>query len=190
MSFKVWRNRLQDGFCGLGALQNVPNDQEILAGKSRANGFPSDAYFAMRDDLAKKFKAIPDNVHTMIHDVVSGRLRAVLEPLLDGSRVEFLPVKIHDRAGNVVDGEYFVLNPLDVVDCIDVEASGGKYNELAPTPLMMVARLVLRPIAPNLTLVRPSNWTNRILVRAEIAEQLTAAGLTGLSFSSPEKFRG
>src|SRR6185312_2302321 len=111
MSFHVWHSRYQDGFCALGALENVPHDQDILKGRPRAAGFPDDALYEMRADFPKDIE-VPDNLYTMIHFAVSAALWAVLEPLLQASRVEHLPVKIKNHKGRFVPGEYFVLNPI------------------------------------------------------------------------------
>ncbi len=189
MSWVVWRNRYREGFCALGALENVPRDEEILKGASRAGDFPSAASYAMRADFPKDTK-VADNAYTMIHHVVSAPLRALLEPELGKSRVEFLPVRIRDHAGRAVEGAHFVLNPLDVLDAIDVEASNVDYNDLDPTQLCMCEQLVLKPLPDEVTMFRPHNWTRIILVREEIADKLKEAGLSGLAFTSAEDYSG
>jgi hypothetical protein len=189
MSYSVWKNEYQDDFCALGALEDVPSDEEILAGGSRSSGFPTGAYYQMRDDFPDNVR-VPDNVYTMIHFVVSDRLRQALTPLLGPSRVEMLPVKIKDHQGRFVDGKFFVMNPLDVVDCIDTTASMAKFNALDPTEISRVKRLVLKPISEELTLFRPRHWTRLLFVRDDIAQKLEAAGLTGLSFREMDEFRG
>lgn len=189
MSYLIWHNMYEDKFCALGALEGVPADEQIRRGVSRLEGFPGDAFYEMRADYPKNIK-VPDNVYTMIHHVVSGRLRAALEPELGTSRVEFLPVKIKNHKGRFTPGEYFVMNPLDVIDAIDAEASGGKYNLLAPTQLMSVKQFVMKSLPDKPVMFRPANWTQIIVIRADVVERLQDANLTGLVFWELEEFKG
>ncbi len=126
----------------------------------------------------------------MIHHVVSAPLRALLEPELGKSRVEFLPVRIRDHKGRAVEGEHFVLNPLDVLDAIDVEASNVDYHDFDPTQLIMCEQLVIKPLPDDVMMFRPHNWTRLILVREEIADKLKESGLSGLSFTAAEDYAG
>lgn len=189
MGYRIWHSRYQEGFCALGALLHVAKDEEILRGMPRAAGFPADAYYEMRADFPRDIQ-VPDNVYTMIHQVVSTRLWQVLEPSLGRSRVEALPVKIKNHKGRLAKGEFFVLNPIDVIDCIDLGASGAVFNLLDPTQIMQVDRLVLRPLPNDVALFRPQGWTRLLLIREDLAGKLLAAGLTGLVFLDPSRFEG
>jgi hypothetical protein len=188
MSHRVWSKQYEEGFCALGALEEVPDDEEILAGRSRAAGFPTGAYYQMRDDYPDT--RVPDNLYTTIHHVISDRLRQLLVPELGASRVEMLPVKIKDHGGGWVEGEYFILNPLDSVDCVDLEASQAKLNDGEPPQIKRVKKLVLKPLSGEPALFRPASWTRLILVRSDIADKLEAAGLSGMSFWECDEFRG
>ena len=86
MGWFVWRSRYREGFCALGALENVPRDEELRRGQSRAADFPKDAFYQMRDDY--KDTAVADNAYAMIHHVVSSRLRALVEPAPGARRVQ------------------------------------------------------------------------------------------------------
>ncbi len=189
MSYCVWRNHYQDGFCALGALEGVADDHEILAGTSRLNGFPANAFYQMRDDFPDA-TTIPDNVYTMIHHVVSDRLRELLTPELGTSRVEMLPVKIKSHGGAFASGKYFVMNALDVVDCIDLDASKAKLNSNDPSQILRVKKLVLKAISGEPAMFRPQSWTRLIFVRDDLAQKLEAAGLTGLAFFETDEFKG
>ncbi len=189
MSYLVWRALFQDKFCALGALHGVPSDEEIFSGISRADAFPEDAYYEMLADHPKGI-AVPDYVYSMIHYVVSRRLRDALEPELGASRVEFLPVKIKNHKGRFVQGDYFVMNSLDVIDAIDVGASAGEFNPIAPTQLMSVEQIVLKVLPDRPVMFRPANWTRLIIVRRDVAEKLLAAGMTGLIFTELEDYMG
>lgn len=189
MSYLIWHKTYKDKFCALGALEGVPADEEILRGVSRARDFPGEAYYEMRPDYPKNIK-VPDNVYARIHHVVSDRLRTALEPELGASCVEFLPVKIRNHKGRFVAGEYFVMNPLDVIDAVDAEASGGEYNRLDPSQLMSVQSFVLKALPDQPPMFRPANWTRLIVVREDVVAKLRDADLTGLSFWELEEFTG
>ncbi len=188
MSLLVWTNAYQEGFCALGALEGVDADEEILRGSSRAADFPSGAFYQMRDEYADT--RVADSAYAAIHYVVSERLRQVLEPELGKSRVELLPVRIKDQRGTVVDGSWFVMNPLDVVDCIDTQASNAKFNANDPTQILRVKKLVLKPAPDELALFRPAHWTRLMFIRDDLAQKLEAAGLTGLHFWETDEFKG
>lgn len=191
MRYLVLKNDYQEGHCVLGALQNVPRDEDILAGLPRSDGFPDDAYYEMSHELPKDIQ-VPDSACAMIHFVVSPRLAQALadDPGLGASRIEFLPVKIKNHKGRFVRGIFFVLNPLDIVDAIDIAASGARFNLIEPTEIATVDRLVLRDLADPPAVFRPLHFRRLVLVREDVAGRLLAAGLTGLQFAPPERFRG
>ena len=87
-------------------------------------------------------------------------------------------------------GAYFVMNPIDVIDAIDAAASGGASNPLSPSQLYRVDKLVLRTLPADCVMFRPASMSQLILVRADVADRLRAAGLSGLSFREPESFKG
>lgn len=178
MSYVVWHSMYQKKRCALGALEGVPRDGEILKGR------------LLRDADFPKDVQTPDNLYSMIHHVVSERLRKVLEPALAASRVEFLPVKIKNHEGRFAPGSFFVMNPLDVIDCIDVAASGGEYNDLDRTQLVRVQQLVLSEPPGEPAMFRPVGWTRLILVRSDVVDRLMEADLEGLVFWELDEFRG
>ena len=95
-----------------------------------------------------------------------------------------------NHKGRFVQGGYFVMNSLDVIDAIDVGASAGEFNPIAPTQLMSVEQIVLKVLPDRPVMFRPANWTRLIIVRRDVAEKLLAAGMTGLIFTELEDYMG
>ena len=188
--FLVWRpGRFGKGICVLAGIRGVADDWELREGISRMAGWPSDAGAKM----SKKFprdSGLADSMHCN-HVVVSARVRQLLESEPVRS-VEFLPLQIINHKDEVVATDYFVLNPLEIVDCIDLAASEGKENPLDPGTLYGVARLVLRDeaVPQTLSVFRTKHWTDVSLIRRELAERMTKAGLTGLYFIEPAEYQG
>ena len=84
------------------------------------------------------------------------------------------------------------MNPLDVCDCIDLQKSQVTWNAIQKDMISRCKGLVLREdrVPVEYKIFRPKSWTNLLVVRSELTEVLTGAGLTGLSFRQPETFKG
>ncbi|MCC6418737.1 MAG: hypothetical protein IT429_10920 [Gemmataceae bacterium] len=190
MSFLLWRDAYEEGFCKVNAPQGIERLFELSRGVSRAAGFPDDAYCEMDADYPKDIQ-LSDNLYGTSYAIVSLRLRQELEKA-GVANVEFLPIKILNHKGRVASKDYFLMNPLTVCDCIDVDKSGVKWNAIAKDKISRCAGLVLRAdqVPPDCRMFRPKFWTNLILVRTELADQLSAAGLLGLVFRKPQTYKG
>lgn len=184
-AYFLWEREYEEGYCVLGALEKVQKGFQIMRGISRLQGFPEDAYFAMQPDFPKDIQ-VPDNVYGAVHVVISKKARAVLEPLTT-NRVEFLPVKIKDHKGRTASAEHFVLNPLDICDCIDLNASQVDWNDINPDQIGFCQGLYFKPdsIPKDYTLFRLRHWEENIVVRDDVIGALKGAGLTGLFFVDP-----
>ena len=120
-----------------------------------------------------------------------GRFRDALEPLVEKSRVEFLPVGIRDRTGQPVPGAFYVMRVLDVEDVIDVEASAGELNENDNESLILWEELVVKPGTG--AIFRPRRLVGGVaMVRKDLAAKLRAVApkLIGLALVDAEDYSG
>ena len=181
---------MKDGICKLKKITGVPDIFEINAGVSRLAGWPDDAAAAMSPKFPKDL-GLADSLYGAIFVVVSAKVHHILEPE-GGGRVEFLPLKIHDHKGRLASDEYFVVNPLAIVDCIDETASLAVRDEIDENSIESCAALVLREdaVSAGIVIFRPEHWRSLILIRRALADKLTAAGLTALRFIEPDKYTG
>ncbi|MCK5626010.1 hypothetical protein KAI11_04065, partial [Candidatus Bathyarchaeota archaeon] len=103
-------------------LKNVEKIYEIQKGISRKNDFPKDACFHMDPGFPKDIGLADhlDNEESCL--VVSKQLKKFLESKIT-SPIEYLSVTIFNHKNQVASNEYFIVNPLNVVDCINLEES-------------------------------------------------------------------
>ncbi len=189
--FLVWRPGLmKDGICKLKDLTGVPKSHQIDDGVPRATGWPDEAQARMDPDFPKDI-GLADNLYGATFLVVSGKLKAFLEPENAGN-IEFLPMKIMNHKGRVASEDYFVVNPLDIVDCIDKDASMVELDTLHKDMISTCAMLVLKEdqIPKKLKVFRGKFWSGLIIIRRELAQKMESAGLTCLNFIEPEEYNG
>jgi hypothetical protein len=190
MSFLLWKSKYLEGFCVVTAPAGIDKVYELNQGVSRADGFPADAACEMNSDFPKDIQ-LSDNLYGAGFAVVSNRLKEELEQQRVNN-VEFLPIKIINHKGRIAAKDYFIVNPLDVCDCIDIDKSGVKWNSIAPDKISRCQSLVLRPdqVPPEFQIFRLKFWPNLIAVRSALADRLTSAGFSGLCFRNTETFKG
>lgn len=189
-SFYVFLADQLPGICTLEEIENVERDYEASRGVARANDWPDDALMRMNRNQ-KKDVGLADVLFAPGHRVVSKRLREAIEAAGEPT-VEFLPITIMNHKDRVASRDYAVMNPLRIVDCIDVAASRVRWNAIDPSMISSVAALVLVPSAvpPAARVFRPKSWQSRVLIRKDLADELTAKGFTGMYFRDPLDFRG
>jgi hypothetical protein len=191
MSFLVWRpGTMKDGICQLRDVQGVEDSFEIDEGVSRLDGWPAGAFAAMDPDFPKDI-GLADSLYGAGFVVVSGNARRLLDAQ-GVNHVEFLPIRIVNHKGRKASDDYFIVNPLDVCDCIDLDASGVKWNAIDPESLSGCKKLVLREgvIPPEYKLFRLGSWKNVIVIRRGLADRMLEAKLSGLMFIEPHEYTG
>ena len=189
MNYFVMKAGMRDGYAVVHELHGGLDDSDALTrGESAIASFRSDAFFQVPPEF-KKNQKMPDALSAFGgHLVVGARVKDALVPLVGASRVEFLPVRIKNIAGQFLEDPYYIVHPLDILDVIDVEASAGEYNEITPDSLMSVEQLVLRDCEAEI--FRPAHWEKNILVREDLAAKLKAHGFVGLSLIEADDFMG
>ncbi len=187
----LWCDRTAGKYCVLDGLHSVPDSHEIQFGISRATGFPHDAHYCM-DPEFKKQVALSDNLWGPGGDrVISAKLKdflAARNPI----DVEFLPVSIINHKGKVASADYSILHPLRIVDCIDQKNSAFKWNAIKPDLIGSCSKLVLNlaAIPENLLFWRPRHLEHDVFVQRNLADEIVAAGFTGVRFKEVPDYGG
>lgn len=189
--FLIWNSNYTEGFCVITKLRGFKDVWLLRKGDSLSDKWPDDVTFTMSPEYPKDIK-LSDNLFEGSYRVVSGRVKEVLTPLVGNSIVEFLPVSILNHKGRIASKDYFIMNPLDKIDCIDLESSGVDWNAIDPSKISSCEKLVINEdtVPDETVMFRPKFWLNTILLRRELAAGLSAAGLTGLLFLEPSKYTG
>jgi hypothetical protein len=189
MSFFLWKSSYLEGFCVITAPRGVDKMYQLNQGIARADGFPSDVTCHMTPDFPKDVQ-LCDNLYGAGFIIISKPLREALENE-QVNNVEFLPIQIINHKGRTASTDYFLVNPLDVYDCIDIDKSGVTWNAITKNRIDYCKGLVLRDdqIPSEALIFRPRFWTNLVVVRNKLVERLAKAGFSGLIFQEPEKHK-
>jgi hypothetical protein len=190
MEFVLWQNHYQEGFCVIKNPTGVQKSYRLQLGVPLGEGFPPDVYAEMSQNFPKDIK-LADNLYGAVIVVISKNIKEMIEQERV-KNVELLPIKIINHKGRIASRNYFILNPLDILDCIDIDKSGVEWNEIRNDEISFCDKLVLKEekIPLNCDIFRPKFWTRLILVRNKLAERLSKAGFTGLSFWDPIEYEG
>jgi len=190
MSFVIWDRVSEEGICALTAPADVEKSYQLKRGISRAEGWPADVICQMDDDFPDDIK-LADNMNAGGIGVISQNIKDFLvnEKVND---VEFLPVTILNHKGRIASKDYYILNPLVVCDCIDIDGSYVDWNAIKKDMIDSCEQLVLKEDAVSIEykVFRPKFLPIIILVRTEIAKRLREAGFTGLYFKDPLEYTG
>lgn len=186
----MWRYRIADGAVVLKDFVGVADKYPLHDGEPMAAAFPADAAFHMHPDF-------PDNL--LLQDslsnsdmclVVSQRLKNAVQALAP-PQVEYLPVAIIDHKGRKLREPYFILHPLDPIDCIDRDASGAEFDPiLDPDAIESVQRMVLDEgsIPPERTLFRLKHYWGAVVLSRGLAAALEAGGFTGVRWLELDQY--
>jgi hypothetical protein len=181
--YLLWPNALQDPYSAVlgsvdgldgAALIKIWNGQP-WSGEFPVVQFPFSPDFpdntVLSDNLMNKYQLI----------VVSERLKEFLAGRKLGL-VEYQPVIVRDHKGKKTE-PYYLVNPLNPIDCLDRQASGAIVRPTEKTQIMHVKRLVLRKdaIDPNRQLFRIANYTQARMVRRDLVAAIEKM-FVGLKF--------
>lgn len=191
MSFVVWRpGSPKDGICMIREVCGIEKSFQLDEGVSRSAGWPNDASCSM-DPAFPKDIALADSLYGASLLVISGTAKQFFERE-SANQIEFLPLRIINHKGRTASDDYFIVNPLEVYDCIDEQQSNAERNPIAPESILGCDQLVLHDAAvpAEYKIFRPERWRNLILVRREIAVRAKALKLSGLNFIEPDQYTG
>ena len=138
------------------------------------------------DSGVKLADSIPNTSHVL---VVSEPLRAVLAKT--GDQIEFYPAHILNQKKRIVREPYFVVNPLDFVDCMDRKQSDYDEDTVERGQVQRFRRLVLdvAKIPPDRQIFRLASQKELVLVRKDLAYDIYRVHeFRGMIFQTLESF--
>ena len=181
-NYVFWSTQLDVNFCNLTALNGVKNSLDLHKGLPMKN-FPKNASFAMDPNFPKAIK-LADCVHNLgRHIVVSKRLKEFIKKTAP-PKVEYLPVSIINHKGKIASRDYFILNPVGVEDCIDLDKSDIQWNALDPEKISACFEMVIdeKRITHGATIFRLKYYPTKVLVKRELADMILAGDFIGIHF--------
>jgi hypothetical protein len=191
MNYQIWEINPGKNVCILGSLQNVENDFQLRRGISRAEEWPDNACYFMdkerKEDI--RLEDCLDNVGRLL--VISSRLKALLDKE-NLKNNEFLPVTVFNHKNQAVKEPYYILNQVQLQDVIDLDRSEYKRNRINPDIFSVVKKLLVDEgkIEQGVALFRMQYFPGIPIVRRDLADKISAAGITGVEFTEVDKFRG
>lgn len=190
MDIVLWKDIAPPGYCKL-ASPPLWSTVKLHAGVSVVDEYPGGLVYPM-SDLFPDDIVLRDNFEVAGQVLVSGKLRSHLVRALRGHSIEFLPVSIFNHKGRLASDDYFIVHPLGVQDCIDLERSKVKWNPLRKKVILNCKGLMLKPdsVPSGVKLFRPMYWGFHVMATRDFADDLVSAGFTGLRFTEVAGFNG
>jgi Immunity protein family (Imm11) len=192
MDYFVWRTVPGKGHCVLNELENFDGLIDLTRGRGgpKAPVFPRDACLRMNPEFPRAVK-LADQIRAQDRLIVaSARVQSRFRELnIPG--VELLAVTIFNHKGAVASPEYAIVNPYVVQDCIDKTASNLQWNRLDPTLISGCLKLVLDESRMDQTypIFRPKHLEMFIVVRGDVAKNLSETGFSGMEMTANAAFR-
>lgn len=171
-------------------IKNFDDDFELVEGVSLLDEIPADAEYRMSADY-------PDDIqlHDFLHNldrqlIVNSKVREFLEKHIN--KVEFLPVNIVNHKGRNAKESYFIVNLLDLEDCIDKEKTTFEWSKLDPELMKSVTNLTLNESSypKKRHLFRLKHLTSVIMISESLVQELKNEGFRGFAISELIDYQG
>ncbi|MFD2909212.1 Imm43 family immunity protein [Flavobacterium ardleyense] len=96
--------------------------------------------------------------------------------------LQFINITIIDKQGNS-NNDYYILNVLDVVSCMDSEKSIVEIKKYGSANIMTIKKLYIIPDSlNNLSIIRMEEKKSYIIITEEFKKRCEEAGLKGVEF--------
>jgi hypothetical protein len=141
-NFVIWKYKSVDGACVLQDLRGLDQTFRLNNGTPLAQEFPGDVSLHMNPDFPDDLLLVDNLLNSDMIIVASARLKACIEAS-KVEKVEYLPVSIIDHKGRVVSSEYFIVHPVEPVECIDENLSEYRVKRSDPDSIRSFKTLVL-----------------------------------------------
>ncbi|MEM9378336.1 MAG: DUF1629 domain-containing protein [Planctomycetota bacterium] len=191
LDYLVWEPDWRDGVCRLSALEGVEDQADLAYSLPRAHDFPSAARFAMDPDFPHD-TLLADRLVNLSGLVVASERIANYLRSKELPFVEYLPVSVVDHRGRDVGEPYFIVHPVEPVECLDVDACAPRWNKIRPGKIRGVRQLALDPerVDASRGIFACDAFHKPKLIRRDLARDMTDFGFTGSRFVETEEYRG
>ncbi|AEI63720.1 imm11 family protein [Corallococcus macrosporus] len=164
--------------------ENVPDYRKLTDGVRLKGSIPESTTFTLSEEGGDMLCDFVENTSGTL--IVSTRAREALETEgVTGDDFEYLPVILKDKRGRALKSRFYIVNPLQKIECMDRERS--EFSASARTDkILSVQRLVVRheQVPAELKLFRLGEWPRVIVIRSDLVQRLQAQ-LTGLFVVGP-----
>jgi hypothetical protein len=174
----------------LSKLLNFPKSFLLHDGVPLAGAFPNDVAMTMDPDHPRDTVATDNLFNTNRLLIASERLKEFLEKR-QLTAVEYLPIAILDLKHKPLPQRYFIVNPLEHLDCLDVQHSGPTQDEIDDEYIDDVKRIVLDPSRLDDTreLFRIARFNRVTLASRALAAAIDEAGFTSIAWTELKDYK-
>ncbi|PTL80011.1 imm11 family protein [Vitiosangium sp. GDMCC 1.1324] len=151
----------------------------MARGRRATPYYPKEAMVSLREDHPGiKLSSLLGNTNSYL--IVHKDMKEVIAEHCQGIEVEYLPFDLYDHRKRLYSRDYFFINPIGTLDCLDPVASGVKIGSQGG--VIHVGRRVLAPKkSANLPpLFRPKEKPAAYIVSESLAQALKDKGFTNV----------
>jgi hypothetical protein len=180
-NFVIWAQDIVKGACTLSSMSGFEDRWRLYAGVPLADVFPGGGRLQMDPDNPTGIK-LTDSLYNMNDLVVASTRLCTLLQQAEVDKVEYLPVPVFNHKNRAVEQAYCVVNLLEQVDCLVIDACKPRWSKMDNTNIDRMQQFVIDEsrIAAGRTLFRPKFFKYAILAHRSLAQKIDAAGITGI----------
>lgn len=188
-NYLLIQDSMRSGFCIFGFLKNFES-RPLLTGVSAKKDWPEAGHFVRDPDKHYKDRTELSDLLTNGNNLLLAStafcdfLKAEKVPDL-----EFLPATVFDKK-KPMSSDYFVVNPLSVQDCVDVEKSEVTRSTILPEQINYVKKLHIdeSKIDPKAVIFRAKGMVRPIFVRQDLALKIQKQGFSNIIFKPVSEY--
>lgn len=187
--FLVWDQHLVENMVVLDQIVGFKDDHLLNMGVSLEETFPDNVIYEMDREAPENTILLDTLYNTDLVIVGSEKLKEFLVSRKLNS-VEYLPVKIRDHKKRLIKQKYFIIHPIEPIECLDAKKSGAEYSKIAKQKINVVKRLVIDDanIPKERKLLKIKNFHRVVLIREELAKEIGEVGFTGIRWIKIDEY--
>jgi hypothetical protein len=177
----IWDSKKVLNACSLYELLGVDKLYQLTKGIPRAATFTENAVYTMDSDFLHDTLLTDNLINSDMLIVGSLKLKKFFEAR-SVQKVEYLPVTILDHKQKPASRDYFIIHPIEPVDCLDLDKCDLEWGIIDENSIDKVNHLVIDEsrISPERKIFRPNLFYDIVLVHRELADEIDAEGFTGI----------
>lgn len=180
-NYVIWATKNEEGACVLDGLQGVDKVIKLNQGESQIGKVSNNVVYTMDLNYPTDTLLVDNLGNTDLLIVVSSKFKEFLESR-NLKNVEYLPVTINNHKGRAASKDYYIIHPVEPVDCLDLEESRAEMDFIAKSEVSSVEKVVLDDTRVDCEreLFKLSSFYEVTLVKRELSLAIDEMGFTGI----------
>jgi len=159
--------------------EDVERSTKLTSGIPLKGIYPDNAALYMNEDHPG-MRLVDFVANHLLYLIVSGKVKQVLQQ--EGvENIEYLPVSIYDQKKRLASSDYYIVNVLGTVDCLDHENSEYDRSLINQAKIQHFDKVVLHEnqVPVDVKIFRLKGRSEMIFIRSDLLEALKKNKLTG-----------